>query len=71
MLQFFVRELQGLQTSDQVKKLVVNDCEMSNTKNWGTYFIWNNISRSWTKAHGPYQTTRRAALRATGCTYLF
>ena len=33
MLQFFVPELQGLQTSDQVQKLVVNDCEMSSTKN--------------------------------------
>jgi len=33
MLQFFVRELQGLQTSDQVQKLVVNVCEVSATKN--------------------------------------
>jgi len=33
MLQFFVRELQGLQISDQVQKPVVNDCEMSSTKN--------------------------------------
>jgi len=32
MLQFFVREFQGLQTSDQVQKLVANDCEMSSTK---------------------------------------
>jgi len=31
MLQFFVRELQALQTSDQAPKLVVNDCEMSGT----------------------------------------
>jgi len=34
MLQFFARELQGLQTSDQVQKLV-DDCEMSSTKNSG------------------------------------
>jgi len=33
MLQFFVRELQWLQTSDQVQKLVVNVCEVSATKN--------------------------------------
>jgi len=33
MLQFFVDEHQGLQTCDQVLKLVVNDCEISSTKN--------------------------------------
>jgi len=33
MLQLFVRELQRLQTSGQVQKPVVNDCEISSTKN--------------------------------------
>jgi len=32
MLQVFVRELQGLYTSGQVPKLVVNDFEMSGTE---------------------------------------
>jgi len=35
MLLFFVRELQWLQTSGKVQTLVVNDCEMSSTKNLG------------------------------------
>jgi len=33
MLQSFVCELQGLQTSDKVEKLVIHDGEMSITKN--------------------------------------
>jgi len=33
MLQLFVHELEGLQTSDQVQKLVVNDCEICSAKN--------------------------------------
>jgi len=38
MLQFLVRERQRLHTSDQMQKLVVNDCEMSSTKK-----LWNII----------------------------
>ena len=41
----FVRELQGLQHSDQLQKLVENDCEMSSTENWRIQLIWNTISR--------------------------
>jgi len=37
MLQSFVCELQGLQTSDKVEKLVIHDGEMSITKNWEIY----------------------------------
>jgi len=66
MSQFFIRELQWLQTSDQVQKLVVNDCQMSSTKNWGVKFVWNTISRSWNIPCGPHQATRLAA----GCTCL-
>jgi len=64
MLQFFVRELQGRQTSDQVQKLVVNDCEMSSTKKLRNIIYLKCHFKIINKA-------TRAAVRPAGCTCLF